>query len=131
MKKKEKKRGRKERKAEKRRKKRKNGSKGRKKRKEGKEGDSGRKEGEETTTRRQSGTAMRHVSTTKRGTEDEKKKWKGWDNTQRKSIKIFFTRVHKYIIYITKRPWAGLRPLHLHGTSKEKAQYFGNIKKKA
>lgn len=60
-----------------------------------------------------------------------KEKWKEWDNTQRKSIKNFFTRVHKYIIYITKRPWAGLCPLHLHGTSKEKAQYFGNIKKKA
>ena len=131
MKKKEKNRDRKERKAERKAKKRKNGSKGRKKRKEGKEGDSGRKEGEETTTRRQSGTAMRHVSTTKKRHRGRKEKWKEWDNTQRKSIKNFSARVHKYIIYITKRPWEGLRPLHLHGTNKEKAQYFGNIKKKA
>ena len=73
---------------------------------------------------------MRHVSTTKRGTEDEKKDGRN-GITPKESLSKFFTRVHKYIIYITKRPWAGLRPLHLHGTSKEKAQYFGNIKKKA
>jgi hypothetical protein len=69
MKKKREKQGQKGEKGRKKAKKRKNGNKGRRKRKEGKEGDSGRKEGEETTTRRQSGTAMRHVSTTKRGTE--------------------------------------------------------------
>ena len=93
MKKKEKNRDRKERKAEKRRKKRKNGSKGRKKRKEGKEGDSGRKEGEETTTRRQSGTAMRHVSTTKRGTEDEKKNGRN-GITPKESLSKFFSRAY-------------------------------------
>jgi hypothetical protein len=74
-------------------KKKKNGSKGRKMRKEGKEGDSGRKEGEETTTRRQSGTAMRHVSTTKRGTEDEKKNGRN-GITPKESLSKIFSRAY-------------------------------------
>ena len=92
MKKKEKKRDRKERKAEKRRKKKKKREQGEEKaqgRERGGFRQKGRRRNNDTKAIGHSNEARQYNKKRHRG---RKEKWKEWDNTQRKSIKIFYAR---------------------------------------